>query len=91
MMLANIRRASSRLAYNHLRAFSTTSQSLSNLVLVDVDDKTGYALVSLNRAPVNSFNLDLLQALSKALDEVEKNKSKGLILTSVRRNITVAF
>lgn len=83
-MLANFRRISSVVKINQLRAFSTTNQSSNNLVLVDVDDKTGYALVSLNRAPVNSFNLDLLQALSKALDEVENNKSKGLILTSVR-------
>ncbi|KAG6444685.1 hypothetical protein O3G_MSEX003507 [Manduca sexta] len=51
--------------------------------LVDVAvDNEGYAMVTLQRPPVNSLNLELLQDISKSLDEVGKNKSKGMILTS---------
>lgn len=83
MFVAHLKKAPSISKFNQLRALSSANQSQNNLVLVDVDDKTGYALVSLNRAPVNSFNLDLCVAFNKALDEVAKNNSKGLILTSV--------
>ncbi|XP_063623821.1 enoyl-CoA delta isomerase 1, mitochondrial-like [Cydia splendana] len=50
--------------------------------MVDVADDGGIAVMTLQRAPVNSLNLDLLQAISKALDDVAKNKPKGMILTS---------
>lgn len=46
-------------------------------------DNEGIATVTMQRLPVNSLNLDLLQAMDKALDEVTKNKCKGMILTSV--------
>ena len=58
-----------------------------DLVLVDVNDKTGYATVTLNRPPVNSLNLELLQAISKTLDDLQNNKSRGMILTSVSFDI----
>lgn len=52
--------------------------------LVDVAvDKDGVATVTMQRLPVNSLNLDLLQALSTTLDDLAKNKSRGMILTSV--------
>lgn len=38
----------------------------------------------MNRPPVNSLNLELLTDLSRTLDDLEANKSKGMILTSVR-------
>ncbi|XP_063382341.1 enoyl-CoA delta isomerase 1, mitochondrial-like [Cydia fagiglandana] len=50
--------------------------------MVDVADDGGIAVMTLQRAPVNSLNLELLQAISKALDDVAKNKPKGMILTS---------
>jgi 3,2-trans-enoyl-CoA isomerase len=59
----------------------------SQLVLIDINDKTGYATLSLNRPPANSFNLEQLLAFSKALDEMERNKIKGMILTSVRADL----
>lgn len=40
--------------------------------------------VTLNRPPVNSLNLELLQDISSTLDDLESNKSRGMILTSVR-------
>lgn len=54
-----------------------------NLVAIEVNDKTGFATLSLNQPPVNSLNLNLFTALINALDELEKNKSRGVILSSV--------
>jgi len=62
----------------------------ADLVLVDVNDKTGFATVTLNKAPVNSLNLELLSALSKTLDALQNNKSKGMILTSSMNTIFCA-
>ncbi|CAB3220551.1 unnamed protein product [Arctia plantaginis] len=45
-------------------------------------DNEGIATLTMQRPPVNSLNLELLQNLSKAFDEVSKNKCKALILTS---------
>ncbi|XP_055685194.1 enoyl-CoA delta isomerase 1, mitochondrial-like [Lutzomyia longipalpis] len=59
----------------------------TDLVRTQVDDKTGIAVVSMNRAPVNSLNLDLLREISSALDDVEKNKSTGMILTSTAETV----
>lgn len=63
-----------------VRSQSTASK---DLLLVEVNDKTGYATVTMNRPPVNSLNLELLTAFSKTLDDLQNNKSRGLILTSV--------
>lgn len=46
-------------------------------------DNEGIATLTMQRLPVNSLNLELMQEIDKALDEVGKNKSKGLIITSV--------
>lgn len=45
-------------------------------------DGDGIATVTMQRLPVNSLNLELLQEMDKALDEVAKNKCKGMVLTS---------
>lgn len=45
--------------------------------------ETGYAVVSMHKPPVNSLSLEMIQALSQSLSELEKNKCKGIILTSV--------
>lgn len=55
----------------------------NNLINLSVDDKNGIATLTLNRPPVNSLNHALLKDIASALDDVEKNRSKGLILTSV--------
>lgn len=52
--------------------------------LVDVvvnDDEI--ATVTMKRLPVNGLNLDLLQDLNTALDDLKKNNARGMILTSV--------
>lgn len=63
------------------RLLSTASQSKQ--VIVEVNDKTGIAIVSLNRPPVNSLTLEFLNEIAETLDDLERNKSKGMILTSV--------
>nr|ADB57048.1 enoyl-CoA isomerase [Heliothis virescens] len=60
-----------------LRAMSSSGPLVDTAV-----DNEGIATVTMQRLPVNSLNLELLQAMSKSLDEVAKNKCKGMILTS---------
>lgn len=70
----------------HYYPFSTltsSSKSNDNLILCNVNDKTGYTIVELNRPPVNSLNLELLAQFSHILDDCERNKCRGMIVTSV--------
>jgi len=43
----------------------------------------GISTVTMQRLPVNSLNLELLQELSRVFDTLEKDNSRGMILTSV--------
>ncbi|XP_046438324.1 enoyl-CoA delta isomerase 1, mitochondrial-like [Daphnia pulex] len=62
---------------------STKIQSTASLSsLVKLEEKQGYAVVSMQKPPVNSLSLEMIQALSQSLIELEKNKCKGIILTS---------
>lgn len=58
------------------------SVQVKSLVDVSVDGE-GIATVQMQRAPVNSFNLELMQELHDALIEVKENNCKGMVLTSV--------
>ncbi|CAH2981431.1 unnamed protein product [Chilo suppressalis] len=69
----NVRRA--------LPAARHMSSKEGPLVDLKVDDD-GLATVTMQRLPVNSLNLELLQELDKAITDVGKNKAKGMILTS---------
>lgn len=62
----------------------STAVPAKDLVLVDINDKTGFATVSMNSLPVNSLSLPLLTALSSSLDALNKDNPRGMILTSVR-------
>jgi len=68
---------------NSLRKYSTEGP----LVSVAVNEKTGVATATLQRPPVNSLNLELLTDLSNTLSELEKNKCRGLILTSSSKSV----
>ncbi|XP_065084384.1 enoyl-CoA delta isomerase 1, mitochondrial-like [Ochlerotatus camptorhynchus] len=83
-MLRSIVRSVSRLSVPGSRSCSNASDKV---VLAEVDDKTGYATVTLNRPPVNSLNLELLTALSETLDDLQNNKSRGMILTSSSNSV----
>lgn len=80
--MLRILNVTSRLAAPGVRAFSSDAAGQKRLVITEVDDKTGYATVTLNRPPVNSLNLELLTAISETLDDLQNNKSRGMILTS---------
>lgn len=60
---------------------SSGSEKLTSL---QVNESTGIAILSMNRLPVNGLNLELLAEIRDALEQLESNKSRGLILTSVR-------
>ncbi|XP_072394287.1 enoyl-CoA delta isomerase 1, mitochondrial-like [Diabrotica undecimpunctata] len=61
-----------------MRCFSKEASFVS----VTVNDKNGVATLEMQRPPVNSLNYELLSQLSSTLTDLEKNKSRGLILTS---------
>ncbi|XP_026285261.1 enoyl-CoA delta isomerase 1, mitochondrial [Frankliniella occidentalis] len=68
---------------NSLRLYSQKPPApVVPLVNVEVDDKSGVAVVTLNRPPVNSLNTPLLTELGAAIKNLEDNKSRGMILTS---------
>lgn len=46
-------------------------------------DKEGIATVQMQRAPVNSLNVELMRAIHDSVSDLEKDKCKGMILTSV--------
>lgn len=74
-----------------IRMFSLSSQRNNRLINLSVNDKNGIATLEFNRPPVNSLNTALLQDISGALDELTRNRSKGLILTSVNYKIFTIF
>ncbi|XP_023293353.2 enoyl-CoA delta isomerase 1, mitochondrial [Lucilia cuprina] len=59
-----------------------SSASAGKLTTVEVNDKTGVAVLTMNRPPVNGLNLELLRDIHNSIEEIESNKSRGLILTS---------
>lgn len=74
------------LLVKNLKIFSTPVKfmcSSSKLCLVEVNDKSGVATLTLNRPPVNGLNVELLACLKESLCSLENNKSRGIILTSV--------
>lgn len=66
------------------KSCSSVIRSLSSaeLTKLEVNDKTGIAVLTLNRPPVNSLNLELLTDIRNSIKDAESNKCKGLILTS---------
>ncbi|XP_014232185.1 enoyl-CoA delta isomerase 1, mitochondrial-like [Trichogramma pretiosum] len=67
---------------NAAACLSTQTTPPKNLVDSVLDEKTGISTLSMSRAPVNSLNLDLINALRKALENAVDKGSQGIILTS---------
>ena len=76
-----------------IRAFSTTKliqQESSNTgpatkinFYVEEHKDKGYVVLKLNKAPVNSLNLEFLTELNIQIEKIEESKDiKGVILTS---------
>ncbi|KAH8260146.1 hypothetical protein KR026_003773 [Drosophila bipectinata] len=63
-----------------LRSLSGVKQS--KLTTVEVDDKSGIATLSMNLPPVNTLTMELMHDMIDSINEIECNKSRGLILTS---------
>lgn len=61
--------------------------SNEKLVDVAVNEETGISTVTMQRLPVNSLSLELLQELSTIFDSLEKDKSRGMILTSAASTV----
>ncbi|SPP85644.1 enoyl-CoA delta isomerase 1, mitochondrial-like [Drosophila guanche] len=66
---------------------SRLMSTATKLTTVEVNDKTGIATLTMCRPPVNGLNLELLKDLKTSIDEIESNKSRGLILTSSNATI----
>lgn len=64
------------------RKYGTINPTLS----VDVNEKTGFVTATLQRPPVNSLNLELMTSFLNLLKDLENDKCRGLILTSVSYN-----
>ncbi|XP_058984365.1 enoyl-CoA delta isomerase 1, mitochondrial-like isoform X2 [Musca domestica] len=61
--------------------------STGKLTTVDVNEKSGVAVLTMNRLPVNGLNLELLRDIRNDIDEIEGNKCRGLILTSASSSV----
>ncbi|XP_026762668.2 enoyl-CoA delta isomerase 1, mitochondrial-like [Galleria mellonella] len=61
-----------------MRSMSVNSSSLTDLAV----DEDGIAVLTLQRPPVNSLNVELLQAIINAFDDAAAKGCKGMILTS---------
>ncbi|KAF5305273.1 hypothetical protein FQA39_LY09238 [Lamprigera yunnana] len=54
---------------------------------VSINDDTGVAMVTMNRPPVNSLNVEFMTEFTNILTELDKNKSRGMILTSFSNKV----
>lgn len=62
-----------------IRSFSSSK----DLVLTTVDADTGVATLTMNQAPVNSLSMEMCQAISSAIIEIEKEpRVQSLVLAS---------
>lgn len=81
----NIARTTKFALKQNARSFA----SADKLVDLQVNDKTGIATVTMQRPPVNSLNLELISSLQATLSDLESNKCRGAILTSVSINFSL--
>ncbi|CAB9514188.1 CoA delta isomerase 1, mitochondrial [Seminavis robusta] len=64
-----------------LRSFSDAKDK--DLVLTSIDGDTGVATITMNQAPVNSLSLEMCQAITTAIKEVESQPEiQSLVLAS---------
>ncbi|CAK9833365.1 Enoyl-CoA delta isomerase 1, mitochondrial [Anthophora retusa] len=78
-----IKRIFSRIQIPLCRTYTVNSK------LIEVTDKddTGIATISMSHPPVNSLNKELLNTLNTSLMDVQKQKYKGVILSSSLSNV----
>lgn len=68
----------------------STAAAGQSLINLDVDSSSGIATISLNNKPVNCLSLKLLKEFCDKIDQLEKDKIKGAILTSSVNNVFCA-
>lgn len=88
MFLSVWRKGTLRRATGHLVKQNVSFSSGNELINVQVNDGTGVATVTMQRAPVNGLNLELCSALLSTFKQLESNKCRGMILTSVSQQQT---
>uniref|UniRef100_A0A1I8Q897 Enoyl-CoA delta isomerase 1, mitochondrial n=1 Tax=Stomoxys calcitrans TaxID=35570 RepID=A0A1I8Q897_STOCA len=79
-----------RQIFNNLpiRPIKQNWRCLSSLPVIDVKvDKKGIATLNMNKPPVNVLSTDMLLMLKSEIKELEKNKCRGLILTSANKSV----
>ncbi|CAH0584435.1 unnamed protein product [Chrysodeixis includens] len=81
--LRKVSRDVARVAVKTRRLSSAPERSLVDLSV----DKEGIAIVQMQRAPVNSLNIELMRTICDSVSDLEKDKCKGMILTSASPNI----
>ncbi|XP_053691791.1 enoyl-CoA delta isomerase 1, mitochondrial-like [Sabethes cyaneus] len=78
-----LRSISNSIYWHHLaRQYSGSSITPRALILTEIDGKTGYAKITLNRAPVNALNLEMISAITSTVNALERDKVNGMVLTS---------
>lgn len=70
-------------AFKSLSAPSLCRWNSSSNKSVHIKQENGIAKILLNRAPVNSIVPEFFRDIAEAVEEAEKNKCRGIILTSV--------
>ncbi|KAI5639689.1 enoyl-CoA hydratase/isomerase domain-containing protein [Phthorimaea operculella] len=81
--LRHIAQATIRSVRSNRRCYSAGPGALVDLAV----DNDGICTLTMQRSPVNSLNLELLQDLNLRLDEVARDKIKGMVLTSAFPNV----
>ncbi|XP_002132515.2 enoyl-CoA delta isomerase 1, mitochondrial [Drosophila pseudoobscura] len=79
-LIGSLRQIKPILCSQSLRSLSNGENS--GLTTIEVDDKSGIATLSMNLPPVNTLTLNLMHDLIDSINQIECNKSRGLILTS---------
>ncbi|XP_033248515.1 enoyl-CoA delta isomerase 1, mitochondrial isoform X2 [Drosophila miranda] len=79
-LIGSLRQIKPILCSQSLRSLSNGANS--GLTTIEVDDKSGIATLSMNLPPVNTLTLNLMHDLIDSINQIECNKSRGLILTS---------
>uniref|UniRef100_A0A2S2R726 Enoyl-CoA delta isomerase 1, mitochondrial n=1 Tax=Sipha flava TaxID=143950 RepID=A0A2S2R726_9HEMI len=71
-----------RLILSRNNTFINCRYASQSMVQTTVDEKSGIATVTMNKSPVNSLNLEFLDEIKTELNKLEKDKVKGMMLTS---------
>lgn len=79
-ILKNLTRGVRHTIETNARAFGNGA----GLLDTQVNSKTGVVTVAMKRPPVNSLSLELVTELTNTMMQFEKDKCRGMILTSVR-------